>query len=112
MAYYGHALLAQALWRAKAAALGLPLSPSKGHEVDQGGPFCGIHVDSLHGRYRMLPEKINSCCATLDALFFASPRLLAHGRGKAVHYGGCAVPFLALGSSCATLSQAMHQTEF
>jgi hypothetical protein len=47
--YYGHALRAQALWRTKAAALGLPLSPTKGHEVDQGGPFCGIHIGTIHG---------------------------------------------------------------
>ena len=110
--YYGHALRAQALWRAKAAALGLPLSPTKGHEVDQGGPFCGVHVDPLHGRYTMLAEKVASCHATFASLLGAtvsSPRLLAQARGKAGHYG-CAVPFLALG--CASLSQAMHQTEY
>jgi hypothetical protein len=109
--YYGHALRAQALWHAKAAALGLPLSPTKGHEVDQGGPFCGINVDCLHGWYLMLPEKIASCGKSLDALLEAphsSPRLLAQGRGKAGHYA-CAVSFLALG--CASLSQAMHQKE-
>ena len=109
--FYGHALRAQALWRTKAVALGLPLSPTKGHEVDQGGPFCGINVDTLHGQYLMLQEKIESCAATLDALLAApdsTPRLLAQGRGKAGHYS-CAVPFLALG--CASLTQAMHRTE-
>jgi hypothetical protein len=110
--YYGHALRAQALWRTKAAVLGLPLSPSKGHEVDQGGPFCGINIDVLSGRYLMLQEKTASCDATLAGLLDCSdstPRLLAQGRGKAGHYG-CAVPFLALG--CASLTQAMHSTEF
>jgi hypothetical protein len=110
--YCGHALREQALWRDKAAALGLPLSPTKGHEVDQGGPFCGVNVDPLLGRYTMLPEKVVSCRATFTALLGvadSSPRLLAQARGKGRHYG-CAVPFLALG--CASLSQAMHRTEF
>ncbi len=118
--YYGHAFRAQALWRQTAAALGLPLSPTKGHEVDQGGPFCGINVDCLHGRfngrylhgrYLMLTDTLASCGATLDALLVAtgpSPRFLAQGRGKASHYS-CAVGFLSLG--CASVSQAMHQTE-
>ena len=60
----------------------------------------------------MLDDKTTSCDATLAGLLSASdstPRLLAQGRGKAGHYG-CAVPFLALG--CASLTQAMHQTEF
>jgi hypothetical protein len=109
--YYGHALRAQALWRSKAASLGLPLSPTKGHEVDQDGPFCGINVDVLRGRYLVLQEKTTSCDATLAGLLggpASTPRLLAQGRGKAGHYG-CAVPFLALG--CASLTQAMHATE-
>jgi hypothetical protein len=109
--YYGHAVKAQALWHKKAAILGLPQSPGKGHTVDQGGPFCGVHVDPFVGLYRMLPEKLESCNATILALKGASessPRLLAQGRGKAGHYG-CAVAFLSLG--CASVSQAMHQTE-
>ncbi len=113
MKYCGHALRAQALWRAKAAELGLQLSSTKGHKVDQGVPFvlplfCWIHVDPLHGRYTMLPEKVTSCHSTFASVLDASPRILAQARGKAGHYC-CAVQFLALG--CALLSQAMHQSE-
>lgn len=46
--------------------------------------------------------------ASLLGAVVSSPRLLAHARGKAGHYG-CAVPFLTLG--CASLSQAMRSSQ-
>jgi hypothetical protein len=87
--YYGHALRAQVQWRSKAASLGLPLSPTKGLEVDQGGLFCGINIDVLRGRYLMLQEKTTSCDDTFAVLLGgldSTLRLLAQGRGKAGHY--------------------------
>jgi hypothetical protein len=109
--FYGHALRAQALWRRKAAALGLPLSPSKGHEVAQRGAFCGVMNDALAGLRTMLPEKLVTCMSVFTALLSvssSSPRELARARGKAGHYS-CALAFLHLVPGA--LSQAMHQTE-
>ena len=109
--YYGHALRAQALWRRKAAALGLPLSPSKGHEVAQRGAFCGVMNDALAGLRTMLPDKLATCLSVFWALLLASsssPRALARVRGKAGHYS-CALAFLHLVPGA--ISQAMHQTE-
>lgn len=108
---YEQAVQAEKLWRDKARALNLPLSEDKGHSVAQGGPFTGVHIDTLHGTYTMLDDKLKSLRDTLAALLnleSASPRLLATSRGKAAHYG-CAIPFLA--AMCPSLTQAMHQTE-
>ena len=110
-AAYERAVQAEALWRSKAKALNLPLSEGKGHSVAQGGPFTGVHVDTLSGKYTMLADKLASLRATLAALVNAessTPRLLAGGRGKAAHYG-CAIPYLA--AMCPALTQAMHQAE-
>ena len=110
-AAYDRAVQAEALWRAKAKALNLPLSEGKGHSVAQGGPFTGVHIDTLRGQYTMLADKLVSLRSTLAALVNAessTPRLLAQGRGKAAHYG-CAIPYLA--SMCPALTQAMHQAE-
>ena len=108
---YERAVQAEALWRQKAKALNLPLSDGKGHSVAQGGPFTGVHIDTLHGRYSMLADKLASMRATFAALVnaeSATPRLLAQARGKAAHYG-CAVQHLA--SICPALTQAIHQAE-
>jgi hypothetical protein len=108
---YRQAVVAEALWRYKAAALNLPLSEGKGHSVAQGGPFTGVFVDTLLGRYTMLADKLASLRSTFVALVhadIATPRLLAQGRGKAAHYG-CAIPHLA--SMCPSLTQAMHDSE-
>lgn len=108
---YDKAVQAEALWRAKARALNLPLSDGKGHTVAQGGPFTGVHLDTLAGHYTMLADKLASLRATFAALVNAdssTPRLLARGRGKASHYG-CAIPYLAV--MCPVLTQAMHQAE-
>ena len=108
---YERAVQAEALWRAKAKALNLPLSEDKGHTVAQGGPFTGVHIDTLKGTYTMLADKLASLRATFAALANAessTPRLLARGRGKAAHYG-CAIPYLA--AMCPALTQAMHQAE-
>jgi hypothetical protein len=110
-AAYERAVQAEALWRKKAKALNLPLSDGKGHSVAQGGPFTGVHIDTLHGRFSMLADKLASMRATFAALVNAessTPRLLAQARGKAVHYG-CAVQHLA--SICPALTQAIHQAE-
>ena len=108
---YEKAVQAEALWREKARALNLPLSEGKGHTVAQGGPFTGVHIDTLAGTYTMLADKLKSLRETFAALATAdlvTPRLLARGRGKAAHYG-CAIPFLA--AMCPSLTQAMHQAE-
>ena len=108
---YHRAVAAEALWHQKARALNLPLSLGKGHSVAQGGPFTGVFIDTLAGRYSMLAEKLASLRATFVALVNAdasTPRLLAQGRGKASHYG-CAIPLLA--AACPALTQAMHQAE-
>ena len=108
---YERAVQAEALWHKKAKALNLPLSEGKGHSVAQGGPFTGVHIDTLLGQYTMLAEKLASMRATFAALVNAessTPRLLAQARGKAAHYG-CAVQHLA--AVCPSLTQAMHQAE-
>jgi hypothetical protein len=108
---YHRAVAAEALWRQKAKVLNLPLSEGKGHSAAQGGPFTGVFVDTLLGRYTMLADKLASLRATFVALVHAdasTPRLLAQGRGKAAHYG-CAIPHLA--SMCPSLTQAMHDSE-
>ena len=101
----------EALWRRKALALNLPLSAGKGHTVAQGGPFTGVHLDTLRGTYTMLEDKLASLTATFTTLLStaqSTPRLLARGRGKAQHYG-CAIPLLA--SMCPALTQAIYQAE-
>jgi hypothetical protein len=108
---YERAVKAEALWRAKAKALNLPLSDGKGHSVAQGGPFTGVYIDTLRGTFTMLADKLKSLQETFEALAtadIATPRLLARGRGKAAHCG-CAIPFLA--AMCPSLTQAMHQAE-
>jgi hypothetical protein len=108
---YHRATIAENLWRQKAALLHLPLSEGKGHSAAQGGPFTGVFVDTLSGKYTMLADKLASLRATFVALVHAdasTPRLLAQGRGKASHYG-CAIPHLA--SMCPSLTQAMHDSE-
>jgi hypothetical protein len=110
-AAYHRAVEAEALWRQKAKALHLPLSAGKGHSVAQGGPFTGVHIDTLRGLYTMLADKLASLRETFACLFAAdtvTPRLLARGRGKASHYG-CAIPLLA--AMCPALTQAIHQAE-
>jgi hypothetical protein len=60
----------------------------------------------------MLADILQSLRETFAALAtadFLTQRLLARGRGKALHYG-CAIPFLA--SMCPSHTQAMHQTEW
>ena len=108
---YDRAIAAEALWHQKAKALNLPLSDGKGHSVAQGGPFTGIFINTLTGRYTMLAEKLASLretFATLATADTSTPRLLARGRGKAAHYG-CAIPLLA--AMCPALTQAIHQAE-
>ena len=108
---YRQAVLMEEHWRQKARALNLPLSEGKGHSVAQGGPFTGVRVDTLQGRFFMLADKL---AATREVLAKActsattTPRILARCRGKAFHYG-CAIPHLA--RLCPGLSQAIHQSE-
>jgi hypothetical protein len=95
--YHGRAVKVQEMWREKARNLNLPLS-AKGHEVSQQGAFTGVAIDTFAGRFRMLPEKLDTMAAARDELAAAArstPRRIARVRGKALHYG-CAIPFVAV----------------
>ncbi len=66
-----------------------------------------MNIDTLHGTFTILADKLQSLRETFEALATAdivTPRLLARGRGKAMHYG-CAIPFLA------AMCPSMHQAE-
>ena len=108
---YQQAVLMEEHWRQKARALNLPLSEGKGHTVAQGGPFTGVRLDTLQGRFFMLADKLVATRAVLAeacASTTTTPRILARCRGKAYHYG-CAIPLIA--RLCPGLSQAIHQSE-
>ena len=108
--YYGRALRVQALWQDKARKLNIPLS-AKGHSVAQVGTFTGVGIDTLRGRFYMLPDKLESMHNTRSRLaesVLTTPRTIAGVRGKALHYG-CAIPYVALAAP--SLSQAMYGIE-
>ena len=108
--YHDRALDVQRLWQDKARRLNIPLS-EKGHVVGQAGAYTGVGIDTHRGRFLMLPEKLkslNECCVGLRDADGTTPRLLARGRGKTMHYG-CAIPFITV--AAASLSQAMHARE-
>ena len=108
--YYGRALRVQALWQDKARKLNIPLS-AKGHSVAQVGTFTGVGIDTLRGRFYMLPDKLESMHNTRSRLaesVLTTPRTIAGVRGKALHYG-CAIPYVAL--AALSLSQAMYSIE-
>ena len=108
--YHSRALDVQQMWHDKARRLNIPLS-EKGHTVGQTGAYTGVGIDTYQGRFRMLPEKresMRACCAELRDAAGTTPRLLARGRGKTIHYG-CAIPFVAV--AAASLSQAIHGRE-
>ena len=108
--YHGRAVKVQEMWREKARALNIPLS-AKGHEVSQQGSFTGVAIDTLHGRFSMLPDKLASMVAARDDLAASAtstPRIIARVRGKALHYG-CAIPFVTVAAP--SLSQLMHGRE-
>ena len=107
--YYGHALVAQRRWHEKARKLNIPLS-EKGHGVSQVGSFTGVNIDTFRGLVTMLPEKLESMVAAVDALrseLDTTCRHIARVRGKVLHYG-CAIAYVAV--AAASLSQAIHQT--
>ena len=98
------------MWEDKARRLKIPLS-GKGHSVSQHGVYTGVAIDTVRGRYLMLPDKLAAMAKARDDLWASSqstPRLIARVRGKAIHYG-CAIPFVAV--AAASLSQLMHDRE-
>ena len=108
--YHGRAMDVQKLWQDKARRLNVPLS-EKGHAAGQAGAYTGVGIDTHRGLFLMLPDKRESmrvCCEELRSAAGTTPRLLARGRGKAMHYG-CAIPFVAV--AAASLSQAIHGRE-
>ena len=108
--YRDRALAVQAMWEDKARRLKIPLS-GKGHSVSQHGVYTGVAIDTVRGRYLMLPDKLAAMAKARDDLWASSqstPRLIARVRGKAIHYG-CAIPFVAV--AAASLSQLMHDRE-
>ena len=89
--YYGRALRVQALWEDKARKLNIPLS-AKGHSVAQVGTFTGVGIDTLRGRFYMLPEKLESTTPARDWQRPSSPHHTLSPVFAARHYT-TAAPF-------------------
>jgi len=80
--------------------------------VAQAGAFTGVAIDTFRGLFLMLPDKLltsQEAVRSLRAERVSTPRLVSRVRGKILHYGSAAVPFLEVAAP--SLSQLMHGRE-